>query len=364
MVYRLLFMFYIEARPELGYVPIQKSDVYLRGYSLESLRELELVTLNDPASREGMYFDKTLRKLFSIVSEGCGHQAQLETSSIGGTTRDAFALAPLDSGLFDKDATPLLDKVKFPNHVWQQVIELMSLSKSRGRNVRRGRVSYQLLSINQLGAVYESLISYKGFFAKEDLYEVKPAGKPDPDLLDSAWFVPASRIHEYKEDEIVKERDERRDLRNKIYPKDSFIYRLAGRDREKSASYYTPQVLTQCIVKYALKERIEGMPADDLLKLTICEPAMGSAAFLNEAVNQLAETYLQLKQQELGNRIPHNEYSRELQKTRMYIADRNVYGVDLNPVAVELAEVSLWLNAIYGDEEPGADGMPRPAHVP
>ena len=80
---------------------------------------------------------------------------------------------------------------------------------------------------------------------------------------------------------------------------------------------------------------------------------MGSAAFLNEAVNQLAETYLQLKQQELGQRIPQ-DYPRELQKVRMFIADRNVYGVDLNPVAVELAEVSLWLNAIYGEDQTDA----------
>ena len=91
---------------------------------------------------------------------------------------------------------------------------------------------------------------------------------------------------------------------------------------------------------------------------------MGSAAFLNEAVNQLAETYLQLKQQELGQRIPHEDYPRELQKVRMFIADRNFYGVDLNPVAVELAEVSLWLNAIYGEDQTDASGLPKPAHVP
>ena len=66
-----------------------------------------------------------------------------------------------------------------------------------------------------------------------------------------------------------------------MYEKGTFIYRLAGREREKSASYYTPEVLTKCLVKYALKELLEGKTADEILKLTICEPAMGSAAFLN-----------------------------------------------------------------------------------
>ena len=102
------------------------------------------------------------------------------------------------------------------------------------------------------------------------------------------------------------------------YPKGTFIYRLAGRDRQKSASYYTPQVLTRCLVKYALKELLKDKTADDILQLTVCEPAMGSAAFLNEAVNQLAEAYLERKQAELKRRIPHDEYPRELQKVRMY----------------------------------------------
>ncbi|HAV6716870.1 TPA: class I SAM-dependent DNA methyltransferase, partial [Salmonella enterica] len=86
-----------------------------------------------------------------------------------------------------------------------------------------------------------------------------------------------------------------------------------------------------------------------ILNLTVCEPAMGSAAFLNEAINQLAEAYLFHKQQAEGRRIPQDRYTQELQRVKMYIADNNVFGVDLNPVAVELAEVSLWLNAISGD---------------
>jgi hypothetical protein len=408
MVYRLLFMFYIEARPELGYVPIGKSEVYLKGYSLESLRELEMKKLVTPESRNGHYFDKTLRRLFSLVAQGCGFGDQLNVQAMAGA-KDSFALAPLDSRLFDETTMPLLAKVKFPNHVWQTIIRLMSLSRGRGRGQRRGRVSYQLLSINQLGAVYEALLSYKGFFAKEDLYEVKKAPKrggaspsdeddadtedlfddsdnsdsadtddtstttpgrrgsesSGDDLLDNAWFVPASRLGDYKDDEKVYDTNEAGHQKLRKHDKGSFIYRLAGRDRQKSASYYTPQVLTKCLVKYALKELLGGERvkyADDILTLTVCEPAMGSAAFLNEAVNQLAEAYLERKQAELKQRIPHNTYAQELQKVRMYIADRNVFGVDLNPVAVELAEVSIWLNAIYGETD--AQGRPLPAHVP
>ena len=240
--------------------------------------------------------------------------------------------------------------MKLRNRVLQKVIRLMSLSRpAKGRRGRRGRISYAQLGINQLGAVYEALLSYRGFFAEEDLYEVKKA-KDKPDVLASAWFVPARDLGEYEDDEKVYDKDDQGRRKLRVHPRGSFVYRLAGRDRQKTASYYTPESLTKCVVKYSLKELIpDDMPADRILDLTVCEPAMGSAAFLNEAVNQLAEKYLDRKQAELGRRIPHDEYADELQKVRHYIADRNVYGVDLNPVALELAEVSLWLNCIHRD---------------
>ncbi len=66
-------------------------------------------------------------------------------------------------------------------------------------------------------------------------------------------------------------------------------------------------------------------------------------------MNQLAEKYLERKQRELNRRIDHADYADELQRARHRIADRNLFGVDLNPVELELAEVSLWLNGIHRD---------------
>jgi len=81
LVYRLLFMCYIEARPELGYVPIRTSEVYLKGYSLASLRDLELTPLHTPQARDGLYFDHTLRRLFSLVSTGCAPAGPAESDA-------------------------------------------------------------------------------------------------------------------------------------------------------------------------------------------------------------------------------------------------------------------------------------------
>ena len=347
-MYRLLFLFYIEARPDLGYAPID-AEAYRKGYGLERLRDLEMVRLTSEESLNGFYLHHSIQTLFRLVRDGFDVTGG-DLLAREGARSHGFAIRALDSRLFRADAMPLLDRVKRRNRVLQKVIRLMSLSRpARGRRRRRGRISYAQLGINQLGAVCEALLSYRGFFAEEDLYEVKRAGDT-PDKLANAWFVPARDLGEYQEDEKVYDRDEQGKKKLRVHPRGSFIYRLAGRDRQKTASYYTPESLTRCVVEYALKELIpDDMPADRILDLTVCEPAMGSAAFLNEAVNQLSERYLERKQGELGKRIPHDDYADELQKVRHYIADRNVYGVDLNPVALELAEVSLWLNCIHKD---------------
>ena len=349
-MYRLLFLFYMEARPELRYAPLD-SEAYRKGYSLEHLRDMELVRLNSEESLNGYYIHNSIQTLFRLIRDGFDGG---EPDLLPGALHNTFRIKSLDSALFRKGATPLLDGVKLRNETLQRVLRLMSLTRPAKGRRRRGRISYAQLGINQLGAVYEALLSYRGFFAENDLYEVKRPSKTKkseaPDELATAWFVPLSELHKYSEEERVFERSADGLRKLKVHPKGKFVYRLAGRDRQKSASYYTPESLTRCVVKYALKELIpDDMPAARILDLTICEPAMGSAAFLNEAVNQLAEKYLDRRQRELGERIPHAKYGDELQKTKHYIADRNVFGVDLNPVAGELAEVSLWLNCIHKD---------------
>lgn len=342
-LYRLLFLFYVESRPELGYTPMN-SEAYRTAYSLESLREMENAPLDGDEAWNGLYFDASLRKLFSLVFKGYPEAATETLLDFDGAPGqgETFRMRPLPSLLFDGDRTPLLEGIRFRNGPLQKVIRLLSLS--RGAGGRAGRVSYARLGIGQLGAVYEGLLSYTGFFAREELFEVRKEGDPADDLA-VAYFVPRSALGEYKDEERVKNADGSL----KRYEKGAFIYRLAGRERQKSASYYTPESLVQCLVKYALKELLEGRTADEILELTVCEPAMGSAAFLNEAADQLAEAYLDRKQKETGREIPLDEYSNEKQRVKMHLASHCLFGVDLNPVAVELGEVSLWLGAIHRD---------------
>ena len=347
-MYRMLFVLFIESRPELGYAPI-KAQSYYSGYSLESLRDIA-DNIRDDVNEvgDGYYLHETLAKLYELIYDGYPKtEDELKKATGSDSLHDMFLIAPLKAHIFDPEYTKMITAAKLRNSCMLRIIDLMSLTRATGRkNGRRGRISYANLGINQMGAVYEALLSYRGFIAEHDLYEVKRAGDSFNEL-DVGYFVSESELEQYTEDERVRYEPGEKAGKLRMYEKGTFIYRLAGREREKSASYYTPEVLTKCLVKYALKELLEGKTADEILKLTICEPAMGSAAFLNEAINQLAEAYISRKEKETGEIISYKKRFNELQKVKMFIADRNVYGIDLNPVAVELAEVSLWLNTIY-----------------
>lgn len=347
-MYRMLFVLFIESRPELGYAPI-KAQSYYSGYSLESLRDIADQIRDDVDEvGEGYYLHETLAKLYELIYDGYPKtEDELKKATTSDSLHDMFLIAPLKAHIFDPEYTKMLTVAKLRNSCMLRIIDLMSLTKATGKkNSRRGRISYANLGINQMGAVYEALLSYRGFIAEQDLYEVKRAGD-NFNELDVGYFISESELDQYDEDERVRYEHGEKKGKLRMYEKGTFIYRLAGREREKSASYYTPEVLTKCLVKYALKELLEGKTADEILKLTVCEPAMGSAAFLNEAINQLAEAYVSRKEKETGEIISYEKRFNELQKVKMFIADRNVYGIDLNPVAVELAEVSLWLNTIY-----------------
>lgn len=344
-MYRMLFVLFIEARPELGYAPI-KDISYLKGYSLETLRDVvDNFNENTEEIEEGFYLGDCINKLFNIIYNGYpSNQEQLLSAEKMESIHDTFIMEPLKAHIFDPELTKLISNSKLRNSAMIKIIKLMSIS--RGNNTGKGRISYSNLGINQLGSVYEALLSYRGFIAEQMLYEVKRNGEHF-DELEVGYFVSEAELENYKEDERVRYESGPNRGKPRKYERGTFIYRLAGREREKSASYYTPEVLTKCLVKYALKELLKDKTADDILNLKICEPAMGSAAFLNETINQLADAYINKKQEEKNELIPYEQRYTEVQKVKMYIADKNIYGVDLNPTAVELAEVSLWLNTIF-----------------
>ncbi|RLL69310.1 DNA methyltransferase [Streptomyces sp. Z26] len=407
-LYRILFLLYAEAQPALGILPSDDPE-YTRGYGLQRLGDLVVRDLVGERSRRGFHLYESLDLLFRQVQKGhreygsepedleaeAADRAATEAERVaadlltsGAITRDehtervreadrarkaaarsadvGLRFEPLRSDLFKDDAVRLISDGQVENPAYEEGAELpefvdtrlrnetlhkvlrrLMLTRGKGRE-RGGFISYAQLGINQLGAVYEGLMSYSGFIAEEDLYEVAKGG----DASGGSWMIPAKRVQDYPEEVFVERPHEETGRPQRVvHPRGSFVYRLAGRDRQTSASYYTPKSLTEVTVELALKRRLDQdgstTSARELLGWKICEPALGSGAFLNEAIDQVAAEYLRRREREVGRRIDPEARPVELQKAKAYVALHNAYGVDLNATAVELAEVSLWLNSMH-----------------
>ena len=338
-LYRTLFLLYAEASPELEVLPVGAEE-YDQGYGLDRLRDLTLVELTGLRAMNGTHLYDSLNRLFSLVDQG--H----EPGEAGEGGQEGLVFNSLRADLFLPKATELIDETRLGNAALQRVLRHLLLSKeARGKD--RGFISYAELGINQLGAVYEGLMSYTGFFAETDLYEVAKGGDPSK----GSWVVPVERADGISQDDFVRVEDEvTGEKKAVIHRRGTFVFRLAGRERQQSASYYTPEVLTRFTVSQALEELLDQdghtTTAEEILGLTVCEPALGSGAFAIEAVRQLAEQYLRRRQAELGERIDPDKFPTELQRVKASIALHQVYGVDLNATAVELAEISLWLDTM------------------
>ncbi|QCB51980.1 class I SAM-dependent DNA methyltransferase [Rhodococcus sp. PAMC28707] len=345
-LYRILFLLYAEASPEMRVLPTGAAE-YEEGYGLDRLRELTLTELVSEQARTGTHLYESLATLFRLVD--LGHVPAVR-EHVADDAAPGLEFQPLRADLFSPASTALIDEVGLGNEATQRVLEHLLLSKkSKGRRkgADRGFISYAELGINQLGAVYEGLMSYTGFFAKDDLYEVAKNGDPGK----GSWVVPVHRADHLDANDFVRLVDDATgEDKPVLHQKGTFVFRLAGRERQQSASYYTPEVLTKFVVSQALEELLDQnddrTTPEQILELSICEPALGSGAFAIEAVRQLAAEYLKRKQEDLGELIDADQYPVELQKVKAHIALHQVYGVDLNATAVELAEITLWLDTM------------------
>lgn len=160
------------------------------------------------------------------------------------------------------------------------------------------------------------------------------------------------------------------------------LYVTSGSDRRSTGTHYTPRSLTEPVVKHTLEPLVyvgpaEGLPQDqwtlkspkELLALKVCDLAMGSGAFLVQACRYLAERLVEaweraerehpdqvlvtpdgkLSAASPAERLLPPDAAERLALARRYVADRCLYGVDINPMAVEMAKLSLWLITLQRD---------------
>ncbi len=207
----------------------------------------------------------------------------------------ALGLPALNSFLFSREAIPALADCELANHDLLDAIR--SLAFTADRRMRRA-VDYKNLGSEELGSVYESLL------------ELHP-------LL----HIEAARFE---------------------------LQTAGGHERKTTGSYYTPTSLITCLLDSALDPVLDEAsskrdPETAILNLKVCDPACGSGHFLIAAAHRIAKRLAAIR---TGDEEPAPEARR---KALRDVIGRCIYGVDLNPMAVELCKVSLWMEAI----EPG-----------
>lgn len=245
------------------------------------------------------------------------------------------------------------------------------------------KLSYRTLDVEQIGSVYETVMGFTVLAMPGAALAIK-AGKNNrtPVFVDLAAIAArkgAERAKHLKEkadrgqlttrietalkaaadaaavaDALRPIVDERGSPGGQIAPPGTPLLQPTD-ERRRSGSHYTPRTLTEPIVRHALEPAFERISPDarpeDLLALKVCDPAMGSGAFLVEACRQLAARLVKAWARWPGTRPPIPEDEDEELLARRLVAQRCLYGVDRNPTAADLARLSLWLATLARDHE-------------
>jgi hypothetical protein len=213
---------------------------------------------------------------------------------------ELLGLSPLNGDLFGSQSLPEINECALDNYDLMVAIRNLSLYKPSDKSQPR-RVNYAALDVEELGSVYESLLDFH------------------PQVSQSQG-------------------------------KYEFLL-VAGSDRKTTGAYYTPSELVAQLVKSALEpvieERLKGAsdPEKVLLSIKVCDPACGSGHFLLAAARRIGKELAKVRSREAS---PNPE---DLRKAIRDVIQHCIYGVDVNPLAVDLCKVALWIEGF-------AKGMP------
>lgn len=301
VVYRIIFMLFAEQRGMLG-VGGEHGDLFLEEYSITSLRE----RVDAFEGRDDRHTDlwEGLAVTFGMLEKGVPE----------------LGINAFDGLLFCRENEHFLKDARCRNTALMNTIRALTwtvpVTEGRGGRQRihgRQRISYADLSVEEIGAIYESLLDY------------------------------TPRITEGFEEIAGRE-----------YRPGEFMLDPRGSERKSTGSYYTNPDLIAELIKSALdpviSHRLSQAGPDPvarektLLSIRVCDPACGSGAFLIAAANRLGHELAKVRER---TELPS---AKEVQAARRDVLSHCIYGVDLNPMAVELAKVSLWINALVDDK--------------
>lgn len=372
VILRLVFLLFAEERDMLP-----KDEAFLRHYSLAGLYR----RLRSDASR----FPDTMDQRFGAWAQ----LLVLFRMIHDGAEAGAMRLPARHGVLFDPDRFPFLegrlagvarqihagvDVPLVPDGMIYRALEKLLVLDGE-------RLSYRALDVEQIGSVYETMMGFRMETATGRAVAVKAQkkhGAPTALDLDALLTVPAAKREKWILDRADRKLTDRVKQAVKaastldelhaalqrvidpaatpdLVPRGAMVLQ-PSEARRRSGSHYTPRSLTEPIVRRTLEPILRRLRGDDdrpprpmqILDLKVCDPAMGSGAFLVEACRQLGEALVESWHfHRQTPPIPADEDER-VHAMRL-VAQRCLYGIDRNPVAVDLAKVSLWLATLAKD---------------
>jgi hypothetical protein len=372
VILRVVFVLYSEERDMLP-----EDETFLGHYSLAGLYERlrEDAALNPDTMDQRFGAWAQLIVLFRLIHDGA--------------RSGAMRLPERHGALFDPDRFPFLegrppaglrqrgerlDVPLVPDGTIYRALEKLLILDGE-------RISYRALDVEQIGSVYETMMGFRLETASGRSVAIKAQKKHGaPTTIDLEELLKQSPD---KRDKWIADRTDRRlsdsvkktardaatleDIHAALAPivdiaatpdlvATGAMILQPSEERRRSGSHYTPRELTEPIVRTTLDPILQRLrdadgrvpTPDQILDLKVCDPAMGSGAFLVEACRYLGDALIEGWKVHAGRPdIPADED--EVVFARRLVAQRCLYGVDRNPVAVDLAKVSLWLVTLARD---------------
>ncbi len=359
---RLVFLLYAEDRGLMASGPVYSNHYSVAGLFLR-LRADAALHPDTMEQRYGAWAQ--LLVLFRLVYGGVKHP-ELSLPAREGYLFDPERYRFLEGGGPSKRGVKdsAVELPRISDRVVYRVLEKLMVLDGQ-------RLSYRTLDVEQIGSVYETMIGFDLIVASGGsvvLRAGKAGGAPEVVNLEQLLMVePQKRVTWLKEQtgidikgrggdavraagsvsELLVSLEKRidREITPAMVPAGAMLLHPTD-ERRRSGSHYTPRKLTEPIVRKALEPVLAGLgpqtTPEEILGLKICDPAMGSGAFLVEVCRQLADRLVAAwRVHQKQPSIPPDED--ETLHARRLVAQRCLYGVDRNPMAVDLARLSLWL---------------------
>ncbi len=370
VILRMVFLLYAEQRDLMP-----EDEVFAKSYSLGGLYErLQRDDARHPATMDFRYGAwAQVVVLFRMIHDGARSGAMrlpAREGSLFDPERFRFlseAPAPPGQRAHGRTTIPLV-----PDGTVYRVLEKLLVLDGE-------RISYRALDVEQIGSVYETMMGFQMQTASGLSIAIKaPKKNGAPSTIDLEALLAVNPSGRWKwiqgrtdrkitakVNRAVKAGQTVNDLHAALEPvldrdatpdlvKRGAMVLQPGRERRASGSHYTPRSLTEPIVRKTLQPLFDsltgtGTPtAEAVLSIKVCDPAMGSGAFLVEACRQLGDALLDAWRAH-GRKIVGLTGEDEVVVARRVVAQSCLYGVDRNPVAVDLAKMSLWLATLAKD---------------